>query len=113
MYLDGLVKANPIAYQQDRTVDGIPVMTIFSNQGGRQLSLGTSQLQGATQGIWCKSVLDDLKAVQGLGNPVTLDYHGDTYNVLITGTSDINQLLQFEPDTPNKKYTGTIKLIEV
>lgn len=113
MYLGGLIKANPIEYQQDRTVGGLSVMTVFDNPGGRNLTLGTSNLQGSIQGIWCQHVLDQVKVVQKQGNPVVLNYHGDAYNVIITDTSGIEQLFQFEPVSPDKKYVGEINLIEV
>lgn len=114
MYLEGVETATPVIYQQERTVDGgLPSLTIFGNPGGRVLTLGTVQMNGAVQGIWCQSDIDAIKIVQAAGNAVILNYHGTFYNVLITSTAGLKQMFQNEPITPDKKYLGPINLIEV
>lgn len=113
MYLEGVVKASPVLVTQQRTVDGQPVLSVTPNDGGRALTLGTSQLSNAIQGIWCQRVLDQLKAMQATGNSQVLNYHGDVYVVVIESTGSIVQLFQWEPITPDKKYVGPINLIEV
>lgn len=113
MYLEGVEKATPMLVTQQRTVDGLPVASVSPNVGGRALTLGTSQLGNAIQGIWCQHIVDQIKVLQASGNAQVLDYHGDIYTVLIESTSSIVQLFQWEPKTPDKKYVGPLNLIEV
>lgn len=113
MYLEGVEKANSVSVEQVRTVDGESYLTVVPSPGGRTLTLGTSQLNGATQGIWCQTVIDEIKALEATGNAQTLSYQGEVYVVVISSTSSITQMFQREPLGPNKKYTGVINLIEV
>ncbi len=113
MYLEGVEKANGVVTQQERTIDGVSYLTVVSNPGGRLLTLGTSQLGNAIQGFWCQDIIDALKILEDSGDAQTLDYHGTTYTVVITGMSGINQFLQWEEVGPNKKYIGVIQLTEV
>lgn len=113
MYLNGLVQSEPYVFRQERTIDGYPVVKAYPTPFGRQFTLGTTQLGNAIQGIWCQHVIDEIKALQELGTSQPLDYHGDLYTVVIASTSDLSQLFQWEVVSPDKKYVGLIKLIEV
>lgn len=113
MYLGGITQSQQIAYQQVRTVEGLSKLTTVSLTGGRNLTLGTVSMNSAIQGIWCQSVIDQLKDLEKTNIDCVLDFHGDTYNVRIIDTTDFTQMFQFEEVSPDKKYTGSIKMIEV
>lgn len=111
MYLDGINNAALISAQQYRSIDGLSLVLSKKQSGGRTITLG-SVVDSSVMGIWCQSVVDAVKLLEGDNSVLVLDYHGDTYNVLITGM-EFTQLFKFEPVTSNKKYTGTITMIEV
>jgi hypothetical protein len=112
MYLDGIEKAQLTQVEQLRTVDGNSIVRVKATPGGRTLTLGTQNRGGATQGIWFSQVIDQVKSLEALAQPVVLDYRGDTYNVLIVET-DFVPFLQYEPEGSCKKFTGSITLLEV
>jgi len=113
MYLSGVTQARQISYQQNRTVEGASVLSTVPTPGGRVLALETTQLNGAIQGIWCQAVIDDIKLLEAVNNVVDLVDNGVTYSVKIVDTTQLSQLLQFEPVSPTKKYIGRIEMIEV
>ena len=113
MYLGGVTQARQVVPQQLRTSEGISLLTVHATPGGRTLTLGTTNLNGATQGIWCQSNIDEIKDLEATNVPVVLNHNGDIYNVRIVDTSDFTQFFQNEPVSPNKKYTGKITMIEV
>lgn len=111
MYLDGINNAQVVATNQYRTIDGLSVPLIKETPGGRALTLG-SVVDSSTMGIWCQNVVDEIKAIEALGQVLILDYHGDIYNVIITSV-EFDQLLKWEEVSPTKKYTGVINMLEV
>jgi len=111
MYLSGLENSPAVAYSQKRTIGGTSVVSAVPISGGRQLTLGTQQGK-SIQGIWCKSVLDQLKSIESLALPVDLNYRGVSYQVLITG-SDVEPFIVREAESPTKSFIGTINLLEV
>lgn len=111
LYLNGLESAPLSASTQKRTVGGESVIFIQPQIGGRRLTLGTMQDSGV-MGIWCQSIIQDLKVFEQQAVPVVLDYHGDLYDMLIIGMK-FEPFLQNEPEGPNKSFIGTITLIEV
>lgn len=112
MVLLGIETANSRIIEQKRSVDGIPYINIYSNDGGRIFTLGSSQIN-KLQGIWFQKTLDELRELQKLGTPLTLYYYGDTFIILISDFSKIEPLFQNELRGPCKRYVGTIELIEV
>lgn len=115
MYLSGVTEAKQIAYEQNRTVEGVSKLRTVLTLGGRTLTLGTSREggSGSIQGIWCQSVIDELKALEQLNSTLVLDHHGTTYNVKIVDTSGFTQMFKYEPVSPGKAYTGKLTMIEV
>lgn len=113
MHLLGVTQANQVAYQHTRTVEGVSKLLVKPTPGGRVMSISSSQIGNAVQGIWCQSVIDEIKAVEKLASPVLLDYYGDLYTVYIVDTTDFTQMFQFEPISPTKSYTGKVTIIEV
>ncbi len=113
MYLGGVVESKQVVHQQVRTVEGNSLLRVTTTPGGRTLTLGTTNLDGATQGIWCQSKIEEIKVFEAAGTSIILNHHGDTYTVRIIDTSDFAQMFQFEPASPDKKFTGKITMIEV
>lgn len=111
MYLDGIENASLASLQSERTVDGLSLTAAKATPGGRLLTLG-SVVDSSIMGIWCQSVIDEIKAIEAVPQVIELNYHGDTYNVIIESV-DFTQLFKFEPVTENKKYTGQVTLKEV
>ena len=111
MYLSGVETNSQVALEQMRTIDGVSVVRVKPAPGGRTLSLGTQNQGGAIQGIWNWSVIEQIKALEVQAQSVILSYRGLTYSVYITGT-EFTPFLQFEPEGPNKKFTGSVSLLE-
>src|SRR6056297_2596890 len=97
MYLRGVTEHPQVAFQQERTVEGISKQIVVPTPGGRTLSLETQQLSGSIQGIWCQSVIDAVKELELTGGVYELDHHGAVYQVRIIDTSQFTPLFQFEP----------------
>jgi len=111
LYLSGLESAPGVVYKQSRTLSGNSILTISPNVGGRTLTL-TTQNDKAIQGIWCKSSIDSVKALESLGLPVELDYRGATYQVVIVG-SEFKPMFIWQTEGPTKAFLGSLTLIEV
>lgn len=111
MYLSGLESNSQVSVNQQRTIDGLSVVRVNSNPGGRIFTLGTQNRSGAIQGIWEWSVIDQIKDLELAAQSVILDYRGSQYTVYITGTN-FEPLLQFEVESSSKKFTGTVSLLE-
>lgn len=112
MYLSGLESAPLVSVEQVRTIDGVSYVRSTPTPGGRTFTLGTQSKTGTVIGLWCSTVIDQVKVLESLADPVTLDYRGDIYEVIIVETS-FDPFHAFEVEGPNKKFTGTITLIEV
>jgi len=112
MVLEGIEQADPLIVEQLRSIDGTPYLRTYNNDGGRKLSLGTSETN-RVQGIWYKYVLDDIKEIQKTKLPATLTYYGKTYIVMVVSTENIKPMHAFEPPNDCKQFLGTIDLIEV
>ena len=112
MLLSGVVESSQVAYQQKRTVEGYSSVKVYPRVGGRPLTFGSDTSGGTVMGIWCQSLIEDIKLLELTGVPQTLDYRGNTHSVYIVDTSDFTPLFKWEEESPTKKYTGTIKLIE-
>ncbi len=111
MYLGGLESASLVSVEQRWTVEGNSVIRTKPLNGGRSLTLGSQNKSGSIQGIWC---LRDILLIQDLeqaGQSVELDYRGDVYNVIIASTA-FRPLHQFELESADKKFLGTLSLIE-
>lgn len=113
LYLAGIESAALTSSTQYVSIGGVSRVAIKPLVGGRTFTLGTVNQNGALQGSWCQSVIDQIKELEQLASQVTLDYHGDTYQVLITSTASIEQYESRVPVSPTKKYIGSITLIEV
>jgi hypothetical protein len=113
MYLGGIAEAKQVVHEQKRSIEGVSFLTTRVLAGGRNLTLGTTNLNGAVQGIWFQQDVDQIKALETANASVTLNYHGDVYTVKIVDTSDFKQMFQSEVVQPCKAYLGTVKMIEV
>ena len=112
MYLGGVIESKQIEHEQVRTVEGISRLRTVPTPGGRELTLGTTNDKGV-MGIWCQSVIEEVKALEATNQVLTLDHHGTIYLIKITDTSDFQPLFQWEPSSPKKHWVGNIKMIEV
>lgn len=112
MYLSGLESASLVSVEQLRTIEGVSVVRAKPTPGGRTLTLGTQNKSGATQGIWCWEIIEQIKTLELSASAIELNYRGDVYSVIIAGTS-FAAFHQWEPEGPYKKFTGSITLIEV
>lgn len=112
MYLEGIETSTYAVYDQKRSLSGEADITVFPVSGGRQFYLGTQNKNGAIQGMWCKSTIDQLNELRKLGTPLSLNYHGSIYSIYITSTEELTPLHQFEAEGPNKKFIGRIAVIE-
>ncbi len=112
MYLEGFESALLVSVEQLRTIDGISIVKTKPTPGGRNLTLGTQSKSGATQGIWCSELIDQIKDLELASQVVSLDYRGTLYDVIITGTK-FTPFHQWELEGPYKKFTGSISLTEV
>ncbi len=110
MYLSGLESAPRAAVSQKRTILGTSILTVSPLIGGRRFTIG-SDSKGATRGIWCYHTIEAIKELENQGVAVVLDYRGDIYEVVIVGTS-FRPMILHEPEGPNKKFIGTISVIE-
>lgn len=113
MYLGGLNSAPMVSSTQIRTIEGASFLMVKGNFGGRVLTLGTTNGSGSVMGIWCQDVLDDIIALEEAALPITLDYRGTSYDVVITGKSDFVPFILTEPEGPSKSFTGHFILTEV
>ncbi len=114
MYLGGLVQASKVSTNQQTSLDGVVATFVKPLIGGEKLTLGTTTgRNGALQGMWCQSVVDEVKNVEGNGQTVVLDYHGDIHHVVVSSTASLQQFNINEPVTPTKAYTGNINLLKV
>jgi len=112
MTLTGVVQSSSVVYEQKISLEGYSNTAVYPKIGGRPLTMGSSTDGGSTMGVWCSSAIDEVKALEASRSPQALNYHGDPYTVLIVDTSDFTPLFKWEPEGPNKKYTGNIKMIE-
>lgn len=112
MYLSPPENSPSNILEEIRTVDGNYYVRVTSLNKGSQLTLGTQNKSGSTQGIWYLRVIKSLKALEIAGNVVELNYRGDIYNVLIAGM-DMTPMYQYELESDCKRFVGTINLIEV
>ncbi len=112
MYLGGVTQAKQVSFKQSRTIEGVSILRTVATPGGRVLTLGTTFLNNATQGIWCKSTIDEIKLLELQLLTIVLDHHDTIYNVKIIDTTDFAQMFQWEPVSESKKYTGRLTMIE-
>lgn len=112
MYLSGIETNQQVSVEQLRTIEGVSVVRVKSAPGGRLFTLGSQNGSGAIQGIWCWEIIEQIKAIELQAQSVELNYRGDFYTVFVTGTN-FTPFLQFEPEGPYKKFTGSVSLLEV
>jgi hypothetical protein len=112
MVLTGIIEASQVVYEQERTVEGVSKVTISPKVGGRPLTLGSDTSGGSTMGVWCQATIEGVKDLELTRTPKVLDYNGAIFYVYIVDTSDFTPLFKWEPESPTKKYIGTIKMIE-
>ena len=112
MVLSGVIEASLTIYQQKRTVEGVSRTRITEKIGGRELTLGSDTSGGSNMGMWCSSIIENIKELEKTLTPKVLNYRGVEYLVYIVDTTDFTPLFKWEEEGPTKKYTGTIKLIE-
>lgn len=113
MYLDGVDSSRITVHEKKISIGGYSKIYSKKLIGGREFTLGTQNSSGPIQGIWLKSEIDAIKAVESLCSPVVLNYRGTQYNVIIADTSDFRPLHQFEIEGANKRFLGKITLMEV
>lgn len=113
MYLSGIETADTLIYDKKISLGGESDVRVLPLIGGRTLTLGTQNRDGATQGLWCKSTIDQIKAMQGTGIPLVLNYKGALFDVYVISTNDLVPFHQFEEESPTKKFVGKLTLLEV
>jgi len=113
MYLAGLETADNLLYDQKISLDGGSSIKVLPLQGGRSFTLGSQNKDGALQGMWCKSTIDQIKSMQSTGIPLILNYRGTLYDVYVIDTKSLSPLHQFELESDTKKFIGQITLLEV
>ncbi len=113
LYLGGVEQSKNTAVQQVRTVEGVSIVTTKATPGGRTLTLGTDTTLRPLQGIWCQTIITQIKDLQLANQEVELVYYGVAYNVKIIITTDFDQRIAHQLRGDGKEYTGTITLIEV
>lgn len=111
MYLSGLESSVLVVIDQQRTIDGVSVVKARPSIGGRSFSLGSQNSGGSVQGFWDMSVIEQIKSLELQSQSVILNYRGTQYTVFIVGT-DFKPFLQFEIESPTKKFTGSVSLLE-
>lgn len=112
MYLSGLESSRLVSVDQQRSIDGFSIIRIKPSVGGRSLTLGSQNRGNSLQGLWDKSTIDSIKSLELQAQPVILSYRGTDYTVYIVGT-EFTPMLQFELESPTKKFTGSVSLLEV
>jgi hypothetical protein len=113
MYLSGDVESGGVVHQQKRTIEGVSSILISQKIGGRAFTLGSDMAGGSVMGIWCKSLIDSIKALELAGLPQQLNYRGTIYSVYIVDTSGFTPLFKWQEESATKAYTGQLTLIEV
>ena len=113
MVLSGVTNSSQVVSQQRRTLEGYSSVLVSRKFGGRTLTLGSDTSDGSIMGIWCKSDIDAIKAIELLCAPIDINYRGELYRGYVVDTSDFTPLFKWEQESPNKKYTGKITIIEV
>lgn len=113
LYLDKRNSAAAVSVSTEVTVEGYSYTMAKPYLGGRQLELGTMSKGGRIMGIWCQEQIDQLKSFEQLAQAVTLDYHGETFNVLIESMDLDDPLHQNQVEGPGKLFVGKITLMEV
>jgi|LGVE01.1.fsa_nt_gb hypothetical protein len=113
MYLKGVHTSPEVLVQQDRSLNGGSHLTVQKINGGKTYTLGTTNANGSIMGIWCSSVLDQVKVLESAGVAVPLNYRGIIYPaVLIVEVPKMDPLYHFELEGPDKKYLGHITITE-
>lgn len=113
LYLDKRNSAPLNSVQSMVTVDGMSYIISKPYFGGRELSLRSMNQSGSLMGLWCQYQIDDLKILEQNSQSVTLDYHGETFDVLIQKIDLDSPLHHNQEEGPNKIFTGEITLMEV
>ena len=110
LVLRGNLDNEPIFYSITPTLGGTNVIQTMPNNTGRRFELLALD-ETHKQGVYCTSQIEALQAVANVGDSVTLDYDGDTYTVYILDFT-MNEWYSWEPQGPNKAYSGSILLQE-
>lgn len=110
LYLDGIDNATGVAISQKRTLGGRSVVQVGPTlDKGRTLSL-------QSEGHITHAQVGSIKAMEKLGQEVTLTHPRGTFSVIIAGTELEPDELLSNPDSAAAGaiwYSGTITLIEV
>jgi len=96
-----------VAFSQRRLIGGSSVVQADGNVGGQTLVLGSEYP------YWTLSQVEQLRALQSLGQAVELVHHRGTYQVFIADTSNLAPDDQYADPEEDDWYIGTITLIEV
>lgn len=111
-YLEGWQSADPVVVEQKFSIDGYQFLRATPTPQGWHYTLGSQNRSGATQGIWCQSTIESIRALAATGQAVVLDYNGEIYNMLIAGM-EFEPMFSWEPDGATKNFIGHLNLIEV
>ena len=106
LVLSGLEDAVPVVVNQRRTVEGISILTVGANVGGRLLKLSGDKHFTLTQIV-------AIQGVAALGQPVLLSHHRGDFTVMITGApvQPDDSGLHADPQ-PDEWLSGDITMIE-
>jgi len=96
-----------VAFSQRRCIGGASVVQADGNVGGQTLVLGSEYP------YWTLAQVEQIRALQSLGQAVELVHHRGTYQVFIADTSNLTPDDQYADPEEDDWYIGTITLIEV
>lgn len=105
LVLDGLENSPAISMSQRRTLTGDLVIQTAPISGGRKLALLSDNHLTLAQ-------VEQIKAMEAAGQPVTLTHHRGTFSVLIVSI-EVGPAFDHADPQPGDWYSGRINLIEV
>ena len=95
-----------VGYSSRRLIGGANVVQVDGASGGR-----TMILEGKNH--WTFGQAEQIRALQGTGQTLTLVHHLGTFQVVIIDTSELVPTRRFKNPVADTLYTGSITLIEV
>ena len=104
LILDGL-DAAPVRVNQRRTLAGRPITQAAPMPGGRTLTLSGEH-------HWTYDQAAAIRALSGIGQPVTLSHHRASLQVLIVGI-ELEPSITYANPSGSDWLSGSITLLEV
>lgn len=104
LILDGLETA-PVRVNQRRTLAGRPITQAAPAPGGRTLILSGEH-------YWTYDQATAIRALSGLGQPVTLSHHRGSFQVLIVSI-ELEPSITYANPSGSDWLSGSVTLLEV